>query len=55
VAEGVETKQQLERVRLEGCTEAQGFYIGHPMDADAVVKLLASRKHRAQRPSKRAS
>jgi EAL domain-containing protein (putative c-di-GMP-specific phosphodiesterase class I) len=42
-------------VRREGCTEAQGFYIGLPMDADAVAKLLAGRKQRAPRPSKRAS
>jgi predicted signal transduction protein with EAL and GGDEF domain len=55
VAEGVETKEQLERVRQEGCTEAQGFYIGMPMGADAVAKLLAGRKRRAPRPSKRAS
>ena len=55
VAEGVETKEQLDRVRREGCTEAQGFHIGLPMDADAVAKLLAGRKQRAPRPSKRAS
>ena len=54
VAEGVETKDQLDRVRQEGCTEAQGFYIGLPMSADGVAKLLAG-KRRAPRPSKRAS
>ena len=55
VAEGVETKEQLDRVRQEGCTEAQGFYVGLPMGADDVAKLLAGRKGRAPRPSKRAS
>ena len=29
-AEGIETKQQLEQMRKEGCTEVQGFYIGRP-------------------------
>ncbi len=55
VAEGVETKEQLDRVREEGCTEAQGFYIGLPMAADDVAKLLAGRKRSAPRPSRRAS
>jgi EAL domain-containing protein (putative c-di-GMP-specific phosphodiesterase class I) len=27
-AEGVETKEQFERVQKEGCTEVQGFYVG---------------------------
>ena len=55
VAEGVETQEQLDRVRQEGCTEAQGFYIGLPMSAAGVTKLLAGRKRRTPRPSKRAS
>ena len=29
-AEGVETAVQLETLRELGCTEAQGFLIGHP-------------------------
>ena len=29
-AEGVETKDQLDHVRAEGCTEMQGYYICHP-------------------------
>ena len=30
VAEGVETQAQLERARLEGCTEIQGYIYGRP-------------------------
>jgi EAL domain-containing protein (putative c-di-GMP-specific phosphodiesterase class I) len=29
-AEGVETKEQLERVRAEGCTEMQGYFFSPP-------------------------
>ncbi len=36
-AEGVETRDQLDRVRQEGCTEVQGFLVGKPMpQADAL-------------------
>ncbi|WP_152658701.1 bifunctional diguanylate cyclase/phosphodiesterase [Devosia chinhatensis] len=30
LAEGVETLEQLDVLRIEGCTEAQGFYLGRP-------------------------
>lgn len=32
VAEGVETPEQLARVRAAGCDEAQGFLVARPMD-----------------------
>ena len=36
--EGVETEAQLERLRAEGCIEAQGFFLGRPGSAaDALV------------------
>lgn len=43
LAEGIETAEQLERVRAEGCTEAQGFYVGRPMSASQVEALLKLR------------
>jgi len=45
-AEGVETEEQLDRVRAEGCTEIQGYHICRPIPADQVAKLflLPSRK-----------
>lgn len=43
LAEGIETEEQLERVHAEGCTEAQGFYIGRPMHAGEVLSLLSVR------------
>jgi diguanylate cyclase (GGDEF)-like protein/PAS domain S-box-containing protein len=52
VAEGIETKEQLERVRAEGCDEAQGFYVGRPVPAGEVAALLARQRPRRQRQSR---
>jgi diguanylate cyclase (GGDEF)-like protein len=39
VAEGVETQEQLDRVRAEGCVEVQGYFYGRPAPSarDAAV------------------
>ena len=42
-AEGVETKAQLEALRLEGCSEIQGYYFSKPRPAGEVAEML--RKH----------
>jgi EAL domain-containing protein (putative c-di-GMP-specific phosphodiesterase class I) len=52
VAEGIETKEQLDRVRAEGCDEAQGFYVGRPVTASEVTTLLARQRPRRQRQSR---
>ena len=41
-AEGVETHEQLELVRVEGCDEAQGYLISRPIPARAVPALMIS-------------
>lgn len=41
LAEGIETPEQLERVQAEGCTEAQGYYLGRPMPNARVAALIA--------------
>ena len=46
-AEGVETPEQLEMIRAEGCTEMQGFLFSKPLSAHAVDELL--RTHRRNR------
>ena len=39
-AEGVETKEQLERVRKEGCTEMQGYFFSPPRPIEDIERLL---------------
>jgi predicted signal transduction protein with EAL and GGDEF domain len=39
-AEGVETKEQLEHVRAEGCTEMQGYFICPPSPAKDIEALI---------------
>jgi diguanylate cyclase (GGDEF)-like protein len=39
-AEGVETVQQLEQVRLLGCAEAQGYLFSHPRSAAEIRQLF---------------
>jgi EAL domain-containing protein (putative c-di-GMP-specific phosphodiesterase class I) len=41
-AEGIETKEQLEIVRSEGCTEIQGFLISKPRPAVEIKQMLLS-------------
>jgi diguanylate cyclase len=51
VAEGVETKEQLEAVESAGIQSVQGFYFSRPLPADVFMELLSanSRSPFAQR------
>ena len=40
IAEGVETREQLDFLTAEGCEEAQGYYFNRPMVANQFAKLL---------------
>jgi len=40
IAEGVETKAQVERLRGLGCRLAQGNYLSAPADAEAITARL---------------
>ena len=44
VAEGVEHCVQLEILRDQGCTLAQGYYLSHPLPAHAARALLLARQ-----------
>ena len=40
VAEGVETRSQLDFLQRHGCNEGQGYYFSHPITAEQVEKLF---------------
>jgi diguanylate cyclase (GGDEF)-like protein/PAS domain S-box-containing protein len=48
-AEGVETEAQLDQVRAEGCTEAQGYLISRPGPAREVLARILPRVARGLR------
>lgn len=43
IAEGVETREELERIRAHGCTEIQGFLLGRPTPLEEVRALIERR------------
>jgi len=45
VAEGVETREQLEYLEQSACDYAQGFYFSKPLDADAAEQYLATSEY----------
>ncbi|MDQ3486023.1 MAG: EAL domain-containing protein [Actinomycetota bacterium] len=40
VAEGVETEDQLQRLRTLGCDQAQGYHLAYPGPGEALTRLL---------------
>jgi diguanylate cyclase (GGDEF)-like protein len=42
VADGVETKEQVDELRTLGCDIGQGFYFARPRPSDAIAELLGS-------------
>jgi diguanylate cyclase (GGDEF)-like protein len=47
-AEGVETPEQLKRLREEGCTEVQGYLFSRPRPASEVPMLIEKLQHTGQ-------
>jgi diguanylate cyclase (GGDEF)-like protein len=50
VSEGVETLEQLEYLRNLGCSLVQGYFLGEPVPASRIQKLLSSDKPEIQQP-----
>jgi len=44
VAEGIETREQLEALRSRGCDFGQGYYFSRPVPASAALALIRSQK-----------
>ena len=42
--EGVETREEFEYLKQEGCTEAQGYFISKPRPAGEVLKMLSEQR-----------
>lgn len=47
LAEGVETKEQVELLRSIGCDQVQGYYYAKPMPAEVFFKLLQKQNKKA--------
>ena len=42
IAEGVETREQLEALRALGCPEIQGYYFSKPLSVEALTLVFTS-------------
>jgi diguanylate cyclase (GGDEF)-like protein len=47
-AEGVETQEQLDQMRAEGCSEVQGYFYSKPVPASEIAELLSVFQERAR-------
>jgi len=47
-AEGVETQEQLDKMRAEGCNEVQGYFFSKPVPTSEIAHLLAAFRQRLQ-------
>ena len=51
VAEGVETREQLDFLRAQNCDQAQGYYLARPMPADQIASLFRANNGRFLSPA----
>jgi diguanylate cyclase (GGDEF)-like protein/PAS domain S-box-containing protein len=50
VAEGIETRAQMQQLRELGCEYGQGYYLARPMDSAAAASIIASPPSHLWRP-----
>src|SRR5205085_11559303 len=50
IAEGVETEEQFQQLKMLGCEYGQGFLFSHPVNHERVLHLLAQDAHRDLEP-----
>jgi diguanylate cyclase (GGDEF)-like protein len=46
IAEGIETEEQYQQLRMLGCEYGQGYLFSHPVHSEGVLHLLAQDLHR---------
>src|SRR6185437_15792131 len=46
IAEGIETVEQYQQLKMLGCEYGQGYLFSHPVDNQGVLRLLAQDAHR---------
>jgi EAL domain-containing protein (putative c-di-GMP-specific phosphodiesterase class I) len=51
-AEGVETREQLDKVTSEGCTEVQGFLFSQPLPVHEIERLFLSGSEAPKAPAR---
>jgi EAL domain-containing protein (putative c-di-GMP-specific phosphodiesterase class I) len=49
LAEGIETTEQLTRLRLEECKSGQGYLFARPLAVAALEELLAGRAEQGEK------
>jgi diguanylate cyclase (GGDEF)-like protein len=50
IAEGIETEEQYQQLKMLGCEYGQGYLFSHPVDNEGVLRLLAQDAHRDADP-----
>lgn len=55
VAEGVETREQLERLQNDGCDYAQGYYFAKPMPVENFVSIMTAQAPPADMENRRSA
>ncbi len=50
IAEGIETEEQYQQLKMLGCEYGQGYLFSHPVNNEGVLHLLAQNTHREVGP-----